>query len=82
MEDKFLDLKYIQAKRYLVSYINDLNKKNGLSYILIESILDDIHRQVLQFAKSEEEFKMKDFIDSLRNSENNLDEDKEKDGTF
>ena len=82
MEDKFLDLKYIQAKRYLVSYINDLNKKNGLSYILIESILDDIHRQVLQFAKSEEEFKMKDFIDSLRNSENNLNEDKEKDGTF
>ena len=79
--DNFLDLKFIQAKRYLVNYINNLNK-DGLSYILIESILDDIHRQVLQQAKIEEDVKMKKYIDLIRNKENKQDEDKEEDGTF
>lgn len=76
--DNFLDLKFIQTKRYLVNYINNLNKE-GLSFILIESILDDIHRQVLQQAKVEEDAQMKKYVDMIRNKEN---EDKEKDGTF
>lgn len=82
MEDKFINLKFLQTKRYLIEYINNLNKNENLSYILIESILDDIHRQVLQFARKEEEILMKDYIDSLRNSDSNSDEDKENDGAF
>lgn len=82
MEDKFINLKFLQTKRYLIEYINNLNKNENLSYILIESILDDIHRQVLQFARKEEEILMKDYIDSLRNNDSNSDEDKENDGAF
>jgi hypothetical protein len=46
MKDKILDLRYIQAKEYLVSAINSVPQKYGISFILINEILRDIARQV------------------------------------
>ena len=46
MEDKFLDLKYIQAKEALIDYINSIPFKYGLSFIFINEMLIDISNQV------------------------------------
>lgn len=46
MEDKFLDLKYIQAKEALIDYINNIPSKYGLSFIFINEMLIDISNQV------------------------------------
>lgn len=46
MEDKFIDLKYIQAKETLIDYINSIPSKYGLSFIFINEMLIDISNQV------------------------------------
>ena len=46
MEDKILELKYIQAKKELMSYINNIPSKYGISFILINEMIRDIANQV------------------------------------
>lgn len=46
MEEKFIDLKYIQAKEALIDFINNIPVKYGLSFIFIDEMLNDIKNQV------------------------------------
>lgn len=46
MEDKFVELKYIQAKEALIDFINNIPIKYGISFILIDEMLIDIKNQV------------------------------------
>lgn len=46
MEDKFIELKYVQAKEALIDFINNIPIKYGISFILIDEMLIDIKNQV------------------------------------
>ncbi len=46
MEDKFIELKYIQAKEALIDFINNIPIKYGISFIFIDEMLIDIKNQV------------------------------------
>jgi hypothetical protein len=46
MEDKFVELKYVQAKEALIDFINNIPIKYGISFILIDEMLIDIKNQV------------------------------------
>ena len=46
MEDKILELRYIQAKEELINSINSIPQKYGISFILINEMVRDIAKQV------------------------------------
>lgn len=46
MEDKFIELKYVQAKEALIDFINNIPIKYGISFIFIDEMLNDIKNQV------------------------------------
>ena len=46
MEDKILELRYIQAKEELINSINSIPQKYGISFILINEMIRDIAKQV------------------------------------
>ena len=46
MEDKFLELRYVQAKEELINSINSIPQKYGISFILINEMIRDIAKQV------------------------------------
>lgn len=53
MEDKFLELRYLQAKDDLAAFINCMPNKYGISFILIAEMLGDLYRQVSIAAKND-----------------------------
>ena len=53
MEDKFLELRYLQAKDDLAAFINGMPNKYGLSFILINEMIGDLYRQVSIAAKND-----------------------------
>lgn len=53
MEDKFLELRYLQAKDDLATFINEMPIKYGLSFILINEMFGDLYRQVSVAAKND-----------------------------
>lgn len=53
MEDKFLELRYLQAKDDLATFINGMSNKYGISFILINEMLGDLYRQVSIAAKND-----------------------------
>ena len=46
MEDKILELRYIQAKEELINSITSIPQKYGISFILINEMIRDIAKQV------------------------------------
>ena len=46
MEDKILELRYVQAKEELINSINSIPQKYGISFILINEMIRDIAKQV------------------------------------
>jgi len=46
MDNDFIELKYVQAKEALIDFINNIPKKYGISFILIDEMLNDIKNQV------------------------------------
>lgn len=46
MEDKILELRYVQAKEELINSINSIPQKYGISFILINEMIHDIAKQV------------------------------------
>lgn len=46
MEDKFVELMYLKAKEELISFINQLPRKYGLTFILILEMVKDIKNQL------------------------------------
>lgn len=46
MEDKILELRYVQAKEELINSINSIPQKYGISFILINEMVRDIAKQV------------------------------------
>lgn len=50
MDNYFVELNYIKAKEELVNFINNIPNKHGISFILIDEMLNDIKAQVRQAA--------------------------------
>lgn len=52
---KPFELRFLETKQTLIDCINSSISNNGISYIIMESLLQDIYRQVSQGAKIEKE---------------------------
>ena len=50
MDNYSIELNYIKAKEELVNFINNIPNKYGISFILIDEMLNDIKTQVRQAA--------------------------------
>lgn len=46
MDNYFVELNYIRAKEELVNFINNIPNKYGISFILIDEMMNDIKAQV------------------------------------
>lgn len=53
MENNFLDLIYLEAKKDLANFINSMPEKYGVSFIFINEMLNDIKSQVKLAAEND-----------------------------
>ena len=73
MDNYFIELSYIKAKEELVNFINNIPNKYGVSFILIDEMLNDIKSQVRQAAMNDRK-SLELLLKDSNKEENKIDE--------
>ncbi|MBO7696642.1 MAG: hypothetical protein J6T10_28780 [Methanobrevibacter sp.] len=73
MDNYVFELNYIKAKEELANFINNIPNKYGISFILIDEMLNDIKMQVRQAAINDRK-SLESILKSSNKEENKIDE--------
>lgn len=60
--ENFIELNFLRAKADLYGFVNSMPEKYGISYILINEIIENIHRQTIVASKNDEKALKEAFI--------------------